>query len=89
VTSIVIELHDELARWLETSAAKRRVSVEFAALQLLEEARMRASGLTQLEIPFNGERWTTKIPMRGLLYTDYDTEWTRSSPVAQSALDAV
>ncbi|MDR3422766.1 MAG: hypothetical protein P4L80_16230 [Xanthobacteraceae bacterium] len=85
MASIVIDLTDELARWLETSAAKRQVSVECAAWQLLEEQRMRDSGATRLDVSIGDERWTAKMPMRGLLYTDYDTEWTRLPAASRSA----
>jgi hypothetical protein len=77
VASTIIELHDELARWLEASAKKRHVSVECAVLQLLEEERMRDSGTTKIDVSIDGDRWTATMPMRGLLYSGYETAWTR------------
>jgi plasmid stability protein len=89
VASIVINLTDELRQWLEISAAKRQVSVERGAWQLLEEQRMRDSGATRLDLSIGDEQWTAKMPMRGLLYTDYDTEWTRLPAASRSAHESV
>ncbi len=77
MTSIVLELHTELVRWLEAVAAKRAVAIESAALPLLEEEPMRESGATKLDVSIRGERWTARMPMRGLLYSGCQTEWTR------------
>ena len=89
MASIVINLTDELGQWLEISAAKRQVLVERAAWQLLEEQRMRDSGATRLDASIGDERRTAKMPMRGLLYTDYDTEWTRQPAASRSARESV
>jgi hypothetical protein len=89
VASIVINLTDELGQWLEISAAKRQVLVERAAWQLLEEQRMRDSGATRFDASIGDERRTAKMPMRGLLYTDYDTEWTRQPAASRSARESV
>ena len=83
MASIVINLTDELRQWLEISAAER------GAWQLLEEQRMRDSGATRLDLSIGDERWTAKMPMRGLLYTDYDTEWTRLPAASRSAHESV
>jgi len=85
VASIAIKLHNELRRWLEGSAAKRQVSIECAVLQLLEEQRMRDSGATKLDVSIDGERWIARMPMRGLLYADYETEWSRLPADSQTA----
>jgi hypothetical protein len=50
VASVVIELHDELARRLEAAGEERGVSLACAALQLLEEERMRDAGARQVEV---------------------------------------
>ncbi len=89
MASIVIELRSELARWLEASAVKRHVSVECAVLQLLEEERMRDLGATQLEVLLGGERWTAKMPIRGLLYTECETKWTRLPADSQSTRELI
>jgi hypothetical protein len=77
VASTIIELHDALGRWLEAAAQKRHVSVECAIVQLLEEERMRSTGATKLDVSIGGEQWAARMPMRGLLYSGYETEWTR------------
>jgi hypothetical protein len=77
VTSIVVEIDDELLEFIHSVASKRHVSLECATLQLLEEERMRSSGTLRGEVSIGAERWTAKMPARGLVYTGYDVEWTR------------
>ena len=79
MTAITLELDDEFSGWLDAEAAKRAVSVQCAAFQLLQEARMRDIGVREIDIPVGRERWSARMPLRGLLYTDHATEWTLAS----------
>jgi hypothetical protein len=77
VTRAIVELNDELLRFLQSVSDRRQVSLECAALQLLEEERMRSLGIVRSEVSACGERWVAKMPTRGLIYTGYDVEWMR------------
>jgi hypothetical protein len=74
---ITLSLHTDLAAWLNAIAVKRGLSLHEAVHQLLEEERMRSLGVTKIEVPIGDCRWQATIPMRGLLYTDYETHWQR------------
>lgn len=75
--ALTLELHGELATWLQAIAAKRNIPLREAVQQLLEEERMRKLGMTKVEVPIGDCRWRATIPMRGLIYTDYEACWER------------
>jgi hypothetical protein len=75
--ALTLELHGELAAWLKAIAAKRNIALHEAVLQLLEEDRMRDLGVTKVEVPIGDCHWRATIPLRGLLYMDYETRWER------------
>jgi hypothetical protein len=79
MSTITLELDADLTGWLEAEAARRAVSVEHAAFQLLQEERMRDLGVRTLDVTVGGEYWSARMPLRGVLYTDYATEWTRAT----------
>jgi hypothetical protein len=79
MSTITLELDAELAGWLEGEAVKRAVSVECAAFRLLQEERMRDIGAQAIDVTIDGERWSARVPLRGLLYSGYATEWTVAS----------
>ena len=56
MTTLTIELHSDLARWVERNAAVRDLSLEAATSRLLDEARMRDVGLTRIVAPVPGIR---------------------------------
>ena len=87
--SVAIQLHSDLAHWLELAAAKRNVSLECAILQLLEEERMRDIFVKEIEVPIGEERWTAKTSMRGLMYSGYDFEWTRMPVDSQNVPNSI
>jgi hypothetical protein len=73
VTTAIVELNDGLLRFLQSAIDKRRVSLECAALQLLEEERMRSLGIVRSEVSVCGKRWAAKMRT----HTGYDVEWMR------------
>jgi hypothetical protein len=75
--TVTVELHGELAVWLKAISVGRNVALHEAVQQLLEEERMRDLGVTKVEVPIGDGRWRATIPLRGLIYTDYETRWER------------
>ena len=78
--TVTLELHNELADWLKEIAEKRGLDLYEAAQQLLEEQRMRDHLVTRIEVPIGNCRWAATIPMRGLIYSGYETNWQRVAP---------
>jgi hypothetical protein len=89
VTTAIVELNDELSRFIQSVADKRQVSLECAALQILEEERMRSLGITRSEVSVYGERWAAKMPTRGLVYAGRDVEWMRLNTHQQTISETV
>ena len=79
MSTITLEVDAELAGWLEAEATKRAVSVECVAFRLLQEERMRDIGAQAIDVTIGGERWSARVPLRGLLHPGYTTEWTMAS----------
>jgi hypothetical protein len=88
MTTLTIELHSDLAGWIEQTAAARGLSLEAATSRLLDEARMRDVGLTRIVTPGPANQlWFARTPMRGLTYIGYDMNWKlMSAEAAQAAL---
>lgn len=75
--TITIHLHHDLSDWLMQTAAKRGLAIETTISRLLDEARMRECCLERVEVPAaDGRRWTARTPLRGLIYSGYDIEWS-------------
>jgi hypothetical protein len=86
MTTFTIELHSDLARWIERTASARGLSLAPATSRLLDEARMRDVGLTRIVTPGpENQAWFARTPMRGLTYIGYDVKWTLMSPEAAVA----
>ena len=88
MTTLTIQLHSDLAGWIEQTAAACGLSLEAATTRLLDEARMRDVGLTRIVTPGpDNQVWFARTPMRGLSYIGYDVNWKlMSAEAAQAAL---
>jgi len=74
---MTLELHADLARWLDKVAKERGIDVSQAALRLLDEARMQDLCVTEIKVPTaTGQLWRAKMAWRGLTYTGYPVTWT-------------
>jgi hypothetical protein len=83
--TVTLTLHADLAMWLKGIAVKPGVMLHEATQQLLEEEKTRDLNMKVIEVPIGDCRWRATVPLRGLIYNGYETQWQRiasSSTVA-------
>ena len=74
--TLVLDLHSDLATWLEAVAERRGLGLEEAVSRLLDEERMRDLYLRRIAVPADNDRcWVAKVSARGLMYSGNEPEW--------------